>query len=128
MAEKRKYDIYCPFDADKHKAAYTNYLEVLISEDGKIMYAVPSHQEKAIELACKKLHMSRDEISAMCPREYYFDYLRWLLMVSGAAAVWNGACLAPEPTKKQIAALKMLKLKGLYHGTIPMIGKTEREK
>ena len=121
MRENREYDIYCPFDADEHKKKYVNYLEVLISKDGVIMYAVPSHQEKAIELACEELHVMREELNSMCPKEYYFDFLNWLLMISGAAAVWNEQCLAPCPTKKQVAALKMLKIKGLYKGTIPMI-------
>lgn len=128
MTGERQYDIYCPFDADEHKKKYVNYLEVLISKDGVVMYAVPSHQEKAIKLACDELHVSRDELSAMCPREYYFDHLKWLLMISGAAAVWNEACLMPRPNKKQIAALKKLKLKGLYRGAIPMIEKMEEEK
>ena len=115
------YSIYCKFDADRHKETYTNYLEVLISKSGEIMYAIPSHQEKAIELACKDLGVTRDELSAMCTREYYFDFLNWLLMMSGAAAVWNDSFLAPSPTKEQIGALRMLKLKGLYKGTIPAI-------
>lgn len=126
MKSDTEYNTYCPFDADEHKKKYVNYLEVLISKDGVAMYAVLSHQEKAIKLACDELHVSRDELSAICPREYYFDFLRWLLMVSGAAAVWNETCLMLEPTRKQVAALKMLKLKGLYRGMIPMIAKTRK--
>ena len=34
----------------KHKAKYTNYCEAIITEDGTIHYAVPSHQNKLIEL------------------------------------------------------------------------------
>lgn len=116
-----EYNIYCKFDADKHKAKYINYLEVLISRSGEIMYAVPSHQEKAIELACKELGITRDELSRRCPEEYHFDFLRWLLMISGSAAVWNCTCFAPCPTKEQIGALRMLKLKGLYRGEIPEV-------
>ena len=48
---ENEYDIYRPFDAEKHKAKYSNYLEVLILEDGTVVYAIPSHQEKAIALA-----------------------------------------------------------------------------
>lgn len=54
MKTNNEYDIYCPFDAEKHKAKYINYLEILILENGKVVYAVPSHQEKAIALACEK--------------------------------------------------------------------------
>ena len=49
---ENEYDIYRPFDAEKHKAKYSNYLEVLILEDRTVVYAIPSHQEKAIALAC----------------------------------------------------------------------------
>lgn len=46
------YDIYCAFDLEKHKQTYVQYLEVVILEDGTVEYAVPSHQEKLIALAC----------------------------------------------------------------------------
>ena len=37
---ENEYDIYRPFDAEKHKAKYSNYLEVLILEDGTVVYAI----------------------------------------------------------------------------------------
>ena len=42
-----EYSVYSEFDITKHKHPYVNYLEVLIKEDGSIVYVVPSHQEKA---------------------------------------------------------------------------------
>lgn len=50
-----EYSIYSPFNLDKHKATYKEYLEALLLEDGSIVYAVPSHQEKAANLACERL-------------------------------------------------------------------------
>lgn len=35
-----------PFQINLHKSTFTNYLEVIIHLDGKIVYAVPSHQMK----------------------------------------------------------------------------------
>lgn len=120
----KEYDIYCEFDIAEHKKKYTNYLEVLIEPSGKIVYAVPSRQEKAMALACEKLGKTRDEINAMCPREYYFDFLNWLLMLSGAVAVWNDFFAAPqELTRKQVGALRKLKMAGLYNGIVPFISK-----
>lgn len=113
------YGLHSGFDIEMHKATFTNYLEVIIAADGTVMYAVPSHQEKAIALAEKELGMSRKEISDMCPREFYFDYLRWLLSLTGAVAVWNDAVEAPALTRKQEAALRRLKMAGLYRGMIP---------
>lgn len=123
-----EYSIYCDFDIEQHKKKYVNYLEVLIEKDGRIVYAVPSHQEKAIELACQKLGVNRQELMAMCPKEYYCDFLNWLLMISGAVAVWNDFFSAPAVTKKQIASLRRLKMAGIYKGTIPLMSeKMERK-
>ena len=47
----RDYGLGSTFDIEQHKAKYKNYLEVIIDANGTIMYAVPSHQEKASELA-----------------------------------------------------------------------------
>ena len=114
-----KYDVYCDFDLEKHKETYINYLEVMIDKDGKIMYAVPSHQEKAIEMACESKGVDRAELSKMCPKEYYFDFLTWLLMQSGAMAVWNEYYQSYNVTRAQYASLRRLKLAGVYKGALP---------
>lgn len=49
-----EYSVYSDLDMEQHKKTFINYLEVVIDENGKIMYAVPSHQEKLIKLACQK--------------------------------------------------------------------------
>lgn len=114
-----EYSLYCPFDAEKHKKKYVNYLEVVIDAEGTVMYAVPSHQEKGIAVACRCLGVSREELNSMCPREYYFDFMTWLSKISGVVFVWNEFCLCDKITRKQIAALKELKMHGLYKGEIP---------
>ncbi|GAB6761703.1 hypothetical protein [Bacillus cereus] len=35
-----------PFDIETHKKCFVDYLEVVIDEEGTVMYATPSHQEK----------------------------------------------------------------------------------
>lgn len=115
-----KYDVYSEFDLEKHKATYTNYLEVLIDETGKVMYAVPSHQEKAIRIACEKLEISREELNQMCPRKYWCDYMKWLCLITGVVAVWNDTCVCGNhATKAQAATLRRLKLAGVYKGPLP---------
>lgn len=113
------YNLHCPFDIEKHKQTYVNYLEVLIDEDGTIMYAVPSHQLKAVNLACSRLNLSRRELDALCPQEYYGDYMTWLCMIAKVVFVWNNFCVAVNPTTKQIGALRRLKMAGVYSGEIP---------
>ena len=64
----------------------------------------------------------------MCPREYYLDYMVWLLKMSGAIAVWTSGCEAPAVTERQIIALKKLKIMGLYKGSIPKIAGRRRRR
>ena len=116
------YSIYSEFDAEKHKKKYVNYLEVLILEDGKVVYAVPSHQEKAIAIACERHGISREKLIASCPAELYFDYMTWLLEMANAVAVWNFGVEAPRVNRMQVGTLRRLKMAGLYKGQIPEVG------
>lgn len=113
------YDLHSEFDIDQHKKTFIHYLEVVIDENGKIMYAVPSHQEKMISLSRDKLNVTREELNAMCPQEYYFDFMTWLCKISGACAVWENFVQCDKLTEWQIRALRMLKDNGLYLGEIP---------
>lgn len=112
------YNLHSDFNAEQHKKIFTHYLEVVIDENGKIMYAVPSHREMMIKLACEKLNVTREELNAMCPQEYYFDFMTWLCKISGACAVWEGF-IVDRLVEQQIKALRMLKDNGMYLGQIP---------
>lgn len=111
------YDLHSEFDIEMHKKTFVNYLEVLIEPDGHVLYAVPSHQELAIELACKKYNCSRKKLNESCPPAYYFDFLVWLLGLTGCISVWNNFYQGTA-NDKQIAKLKELKDAGLYKGDI----------
>ena len=113
------YTVYSDFDIEQHKKTFIHYLEVVIDENGKIMYAVPSHQEKLIALACEKMNVTREELNAMCPQEYYFDLMTWLCKMSGACAVWEKFIQCDKLIEWQIMALRMLKNNGLYLGEVP---------
>lgn len=112
------YNLHSNFNIEQHKKNFIHYLEVVIDENEKIMYAVPSHQEMMIKLSCEKLNVTREELNVMCPQEYYFDFMTWLCKISGACAVWDGFIEADKLTEHQIKALKMLKENGLYLGEI----------
>lgn len=112
-----QYDIlHSPFDIDIHKAVFTNYLEVIILEDGTVEYAVPSHQEKLILLGMEKTGLNRDEFYSSCPREYWFDVIAWLSKVTGAIAVWDFKFEGWASTI-QIEKLEELRAAGLYRGS-----------
>ena len=107
-----------PFDIGTHKKTFIDYLEIVITEDGTVMYAVPSHQEKLIALACEKLQVTRDELNDLCPEEYYFDFMTWLCQVSGCVALWNDRMLG-KANEQQARAVRELADNGLYYGNIP---------
>ena len=118
------YDIHSPFNLTEHKKHFVSYLEAIIDRNGTIMYAIPSHQELATKLACDALGVSRQTLETMCPVEYYFDYTTWLPMQFDGVAVWTNHCIAPNPNKKQIAVLRLLKMHGVYKGIIPSMNST----
>lgn len=106
-----------PFDIETHKKIFINYLEVIITIDGTIMYAVPSHQEKLIAIACEKLKLSRDELYNICPPEYYFDIMMWLCQITNSIALWNEHMIG-IPNEVQKKALEKLIKEDLYNGVI----------
>ncbi len=116
---KEKYSVYSDFSVEQHKQTFIHYLEVIINKDGKIMYAVPSHQEKMIRLACEKLNVTREQLNELCSKEYYFDLMTWLSKISGACAVWENQIMGDKFSEEQIRALQVLKDEGLYLGAMP---------
>lgn len=120
-----EYGLHSEFDIEKHKQTFIHYLEVVISSDGRVFYAVPSHQELMIAVACVMLGVSREELNELCPREWYFDFMKWLSMKTGLMAVWESHYEVYVPTNKQIATLRRLKLAGLYTGVIPKVCEVE---
>lgn len=111
-------NILCqPFDIETHKKNFIDYLEVIVSEDGTVMYAVPSHQQKLIAIACKKLNVTTDELNDMCPPEYYFDFDKWLCKITNCVALWN-QFMVGVPNEAQTESIKSLIDAGLYRGAI----------
>ncbi|MCU7667474.1 hypothetical protein [Bacillus thuringiensis] len=106
-----------PFNLEIHKKEFIDYLEVIIDENGTIMYAVPSHQEKLISIACSKLKITRDELFKQCPVEYYFDVMPWLCEVSDCVALWTSR-MEGKANKKQEETIEKLTEEDLYLGRI----------
>ena len=87
--EKQQEVLNGEFSIQRHKETFVNYLEVVIDPEGTVEYAVPSHQEKLIQTVMLKEDKTRDQVLEDCPREMWFDFIRWLCDVSGYIAVWN---------------------------------------
>ena len=116
----KSYGIYSKFDVKQHKETFINNLEVIIYPDGLIEYAIPSHQEKLIKIACSMFGWSRDQLNKECPEEYYFDFLTWLCNITGCVSVWNNYIMTGNEsmTEEQIKSLEMLKAENVYFGTL----------
>lgn len=75
-----------PFDYALHNETFVNYCEVIVTEDGNTIYAVPSHL-----MALEKLYVEEKGSSPAvdCPREFYADYLGWLSEELKACVVYT---------------------------------------
>ena len=89
----------------------------MIESNGHVLYAVPSHQELAIKLACAEKNMTRQELSDFCPQSHYGDFMEWLLGITGAIAVWNDFYVG-EPNDAQKQKLHEMKCAGIYKGKV----------
>lgn len=115
---KTSYGVHSKFDIEQHKKTFVRYLEVIIDTDGTVMYAVPSHQEKLISMACDKLNVTREELLQLCPTKYYGDFLTWLCQITKAVVVWTDMYFCISSTKEQKCSLRKLKLNGIYEGPL----------
>lgn len=95
------------FDVETHKATFVNYLEVVVTENGTILYAHPSHNDVMEKIASIK-GVSHEE----CPVERWFDYDGWLREVSGCVCVWNEGFMG-VPNEAQERTLETLRSEGL---------------
>lgn len=123
-----KYNLSSEFDLEKHKENFTNYLEVIIDERGKVFYAVPSHQEFLIKRCCDKLKVSREVLDLMCPKEFHSDFMIWLSKMCNCVAVWNDFTQGYEYTEEQVGTIQELKDGGVYFGDVPKVGKYYRNR
>lgn len=57
-----------PFDPDIHKAIFINYFEAVMTENGTVIYAVPSHVN-----VLERLYISRYQ-----QEPTYNEYKEWL--------------------------------------------------
>ncbi len=102
-----KYGLHSAFDLEKHKVTFINYLEVIILENGDIVYAVPSHIEKLIEIYGK----TKEEIYA--EMSIFSAPMTFMLDKTKCVAVWSCGYMALWINAKQQATLDLLIGNGL---------------
>lgn len=120
--ERQQEVLHSPFDIETHKQTFVSYLEVVISPEGTIEYAVPSHTDKLVEIFAKQKSIKTFDEA----KRYVFDTamnngycssIDFLTGVTGYISVWfNGYVAEDPPTKAQLDKLKELFDNGVYAG------------
>lgn len=105
----KKYDVYSKFDLEKHKQTFINYFEAVILPSGEVQYAVPSHQEKLLQLAFPDV--PRQEAWAQVPIDA--DLPQYLLDKARCILCWSKFHIGEPYTPEQEAVLKELIEEGL---------------
>lgn len=103
--------LHSPFDFETHNKAFFYYCEVVIYPDGTIEYAVPSHQQKAIDIYCKKHKLTKDDCYEIWNKDlFWYDKV---LAELGLVFVWYDQIQRfSNMTDKQQKALLYLVLAG----------------
>lgn len=114
------------FDAELHKRTFIDYLEVVISPEGIVEYAIPSHSEKLLQVYMQKYSIDR-ETALYNLSLSGVGYIESLSAATGYISVWSESYITGcKPTQQQLNKLKTLKIQGLYRGRIDDIY-TERQ-
>lgn len=113
-----------PFDPDVHAETFINYLEVIVTDQGTVLYATPSHFERLIALYCKQNGL--DYLNPDERREYVYQQMPddaapvdWLCEKTGSIAVWYDH-YEGKPSPNTADALHELRHRGIYNGPVPM--------
>lgn len=105
------------FDINTHKETFVDYLEVIITPEGKVLYAIPSHLEKLIEIYMNMRGYTDRQIvynEIMDSMEAPIDFLT---KNTGCASVWFNGYIG-DANDVQISKLRELRVAGVYRGEI----------
>ena len=119
--ERQQEVLNSPFNIKTHKETFVSYLEVIIDEDGKIFYAVPSHTHKLCEIYMNRFSVDNYEKTKKEIVEAAWsaslDMCEYLCVKTGCIAVWFQGYRG-EPNQTQLNKLKTLRLSGVYMGPV----------
>lgn len=105
----KEYDVYSDFNITEHSKNFINYLEIVISSEGKVYYAVPSHT-MFLENLIKEQYGEQKFKEIIEQPDAYYDYATFLCSYTGYCLVWNDfyICGKKGLTAEQKAILKQL--------------------
>lgn len=131
---KRQQEVlHSPFDIETHKRTFVAYLEVVISPEGIVEYAVPSHTDKLVEIFAKQkgfddIHKAKKYIIETTIKNGMLSTIDYLTGATGYISVWFSRYVAGDPpTKAQLDKLKELFDNGVYVGPTWDVVTPERE-
>lgn len=131
--ERMQEVLHGPFDIETHKQTFVSYLEVVISPEGVVEYATPSHTDKLIEILAKQKGIkdfdeAKKYVWQTCINNDICIPIEYLTGVTGYISVWfNHYVSGDPPTKQQLAKLQELFKEGVYIGPTHDIVTPERE-
>lgn len=131
--EEQQRVLHSSFDIETHKKTFVSYLEAVISPEGVVEYAVPSHTEKLIEIFMKQrgfddIIKAKEYIIKTTINNGMCSSIEFLTGVTGYISIWFDHYVASDPpTKQQLDKLKELFDNGVYVGPTRDIVTPERE-
>lgn len=131
--EEQQRVLHSSFDIETHKQTFVSYLEAVISPEGVVEYAVPSHTEKLIEIFMKQkgfddIIKAKEYIIKTTINNGMCSTIEFLTGVTGYISIWFDHYVASDPpTKQQLDKLKELFDNGVYVGPTWDIITPERE-
>ena len=120
--EEQQRVLHSPFDIETHKKTFVSYLEAVISPEGVVEYAVPSHTEKLVEIFMKQkgfddIIKAKEYIIKTTINNGMCSTIEFLTGVTGYISIWFDHYVASDPpTKQQLDKLKELFDNGVYMG------------
>lgn len=101
------YGLRSVFDIEKHKQTFINYFEAIILPSGEVVYAVPSHIEKLIQITGESREVIYDKMPITA------SPIHWLLDYTGCVSLWSAFHLGEPTTAEQQKTLQSLIEAGL---------------
>ena len=110
------------FDINTHKETFIDYFEVIITSEGQVLYAIPSHLEKLLEIYMDMRGYTDRNIvcnEILDSREIPIDFLT---KNTGCISVWFYGYIG-DANDVQTSKLRELRVAGVYRGEIKTNGR-----
>lgn len=103
-----------PFDPDLHMRTFHNYFETVMTDNGTVVYANPSHTRvlERLYTAKHKSEPTYDDYRSYVMACGVLSYDEWLMEATGAICLWTHG-YSGRPNERQLDEIGRLVEKGL---------------